>query len=80
MAIDTDTEKLSLIMYQQPYQCSAPISSDGLGQDDNQQFLWEYPGILWGAAAANVIVSSLHRIYRGIVAQTAAEIGGVLEE
>ena len=29
-----------------------PMSPGALGQDDQQQLLWGYPGILWGAVAA----------------------------
>lgn len=50
MAVDTVNEKLALLAYMQPWQSPAPISADGLGQDDKQQLLWEYPGILWGVA------------------------------
>ena len=43
MAITTVNEKLQLLGE------TCPISADGLGQDDLQQLLGEYPGILWGA-------------------------------
>ena len=49
MAIDTINEKLALIEYGDVFQPGIPISADGLGQADNQQLLWEYPGILWSA-------------------------------
>jgi len=49
MAIDTTNEKLALIEYGDIFQPAIPISADGIGQDDQQQLLWEYPGILWGA-------------------------------
>ena len=52
MAIDTDNEKLALIEYGDIFQPGIPISADGLDQADNQQLLWEYPGILWSALAA----------------------------
>lgn len=47
MAIDTNNEKLALIEYENVFQFGLPISADGLNQADNQQLLWEYPGILW---------------------------------
>lgn len=28
-----------------------PMSPGTLGQDDQQQLLWDYPGILWGQMA-----------------------------
>ena len=51
MAIDTVNEKLALITLLQPWNTPIPISADGLGQDDKQHLLWEYPGLLWGAPA-----------------------------
>jgi len=48
MAIDTINKKLALIE-SDIFQPGLPISSDGIGQDDKQQLLWEYPGILWSA-------------------------------
>jgi len=47
MAIDTINEKLALIEYGDVFQPGIPISNDGIGQDDKQQLLWGYPGILW---------------------------------
>ena len=52
MAIDTTNKKLALIEYRDVWQPAIPVSSDGIGQDDRQQLLWEYPGILWGVPAA----------------------------
>ena len=52
MAIDTDNEKLSLISYNQPFNPAIPISSDGLGQADNQHLIWQYAGVLWSESAA----------------------------
>ena len=49
MAIDSLNKKLALIEYMQVYQPGIPVSADGLDQADNQQLLWGYPGILWGA-------------------------------
>ena len=49
MAVDTNNKKLALITYHQPWNTPIPISADGLGQDDKQHLLWEYPGLLWGA-------------------------------
>lgn len=49
MAIDTTNKKLALLTYLLPFYPALPTSSDGLGQDDKQHLLWEYPGILWTA-------------------------------
>lgn len=45
--IDTLNKKLALIEYGDVYQPGIPVSGDGIDQADNQQLLWEYPGILW---------------------------------
>lgn len=56
MAIDTNTEKLALIHFGAVFQPPLPLSPGTLEQDDQQQLLWGYPGILWGAPAAPVAV------------------------
>lgn len=63
MAIDTNNKKLALIHLRQPYQPSPPASADGLGQDDKQQLLWEYPGISWGAPPASTVAIEVIGIY-----------------
>jgi hypothetical protein len=52
VAIDTDNEKFALIDWGNVWMDGLPISSDGLDQADNQQLLWEYPGLLWTAFEA----------------------------
>jgi len=47
VAIDTNNEKFALITFQQLWNTPLPISSNGLGQDDKQHLLAQYPGILW---------------------------------
>ena len=47
MSIDTVNEKFALITIYQPYNTPIPISADGLDQADNQQLIWDYPGLLW---------------------------------
>jgi hypothetical protein len=49
LAIDTTNEKLALINLMMPFQPNLPVSPGTLGQDDKQQLLWGYPGILWAA-------------------------------
>ena len=61
MAIDTNNEKFALITYHQPWNTPLPISTDGLGQADNQHLLWEYPGVLWSEAEAS-ISEPIHRV------------------
>ncbi len=55
MAIDTNNEKLALIEYGDVFQFGVPISADGIDQADNQQLLWDYPGLLWATYSANVL-------------------------
>jgi hypothetical protein len=43
MAITTINEKLATIEYGDIFQPGLPISTDGIGQDDKYQLLWEYP-------------------------------------
>ena len=54
MAIDTTNERLALIEYGDVFQPGIPISNDGIGQDDKQQLLWGYPGILWAVIVVAV--------------------------
>jgi hypothetical protein len=45
--IDTINKKLALINFGSVFQTPLPMSPGTLGQDDRQQLLWGYPGILW---------------------------------
>lgn len=47
MVIDTDNEKLALMDLDTPWEPGLPLSPGTFGQDDKQQLLWGYPGILW---------------------------------
>lgn len=47
MAIDTTNEKLALMEWDNVWEPAIPISPGAFGQDDKQQLLWGYPGILW---------------------------------
>jgi len=53
VAIDTTNEKLGLMEWCLVWEPALPISPGALGQDDQQQLLWGYPGITWGAAASS---------------------------
>lgn len=50
MAIDTTNKKLALMSFRRMGHSHLPISPGTIGQDDQQQLLGGYPGILWGAA------------------------------
>ena len=47
MAIDTTNKKLALMEWGQVGEPGLPISPGTFGQDDKQQLLWGYPGVLW---------------------------------
>ena len=47
MAIDTDNKKLAVMEWCLVFEPGLPLSPGALGQDDQQQLLWGYPGILW---------------------------------
>lgn len=40
----------------QVYEPGLPMSPGTLGQDDKQQLLWGYPGILWAELAADAVI------------------------
>lgn len=55
MAIDTVNEKLALIVFGRTTDpANIPTAPGSIGQDDKQQFLWGYPGLLWAAVTAAV--------------------------
>ena len=51
MAIDTNTEKLAIMELEDVWEPGLPLSPGSLGQDDQQQLLWGYPGITWASPA-----------------------------
>ena len=72
MAIDTTNEKLAIMECGQVWEPGLPLSPGTLGQDDRQQLLWGFPGVLWqavGAAASSVFRSTVFvsRVIRGVV-------------
>lgn len=54
MAIDTTNKKFAMLHWGRIWEASLPLSPSTLGNDDKQQLLWGYPGVLWGAAASIV--------------------------
>lgn len=62
MAIDTINKKLAVMEWDNLLEPGLPISPGTLGEDDQQQLLWGYPGILWSGAVA--VLSSFIPIYR----------------
>lgn len=57
MAITTTNDKLAVMSFGNTLMANLPMSPGTLGQDDQQQLLWEYPGVLWGAAVAATAVN-----------------------
>lgn len=53
MAITTDNEKLAVMSMGNICMPNLPMSPGTLDQDDQQQLLWGYPGVLWGAAVVS---------------------------
>lgn len=52
MAIDTTNEKFAAIVFGRTTDpMHLTVSGGTIEQDDQQQFLWGFPGVLWGAAA-----------------------------
>jgi hypothetical protein len=61
MAIDTDNEKLALMEWDQPWMDLPLPSGDAtISQGDQQHFLWDYPGILYQAAAPPPDISVIY--------------------
>ena len=55
MAIDTTNEQFALLSFGNTLIPQALVSPSTLGQDDQQHFLWGYPGILWESFVGVVI-------------------------
>ena len=47
MAIDTNNKKLGVMEWDNIWEPAIPLSPGTFGEDDKQQLLWGYPGILW---------------------------------
>jgi len=57
MAIDTTNKKLALMEWDVVCEPGLPVSPGTLGQDDKQQLVWGYPGILWNDVLVSIIQS-----------------------
>lgn len=49
MAIDTNNKKLGVMEFCSIWEPGLPLSPGTLGQDDQQQLLWSYPGVLFAS-------------------------------
>lgn len=45
--VDTDNEKLAIMEWCSVWEPGLPMSPGAFGQDDQQQLLNDYPGVLW---------------------------------
>lgn len=61
MAIDTDNKKLALMEWDIVWEPGLPLSPGTFGQDDKQQLLWGYPGVLWSAITLAAIATFISR-------------------
>lgn len=55
MAISTINGKLAIMEWCSIWEPGLPISPGTLGQDDKQQLLWDYPGVLWAAGGGPIV-------------------------
>ena len=61
MAIDTNNEKLAIMEWCIPWEPGLPmVSTDTIDQADQQQFLNDFPGILWSAGAVLAFILDLN--------------------
>lgn len=60
MAVDTTNKKLAVIELEDIWEPGLPMSPGSLGQDDRQQLLWGYPGILWSFGVSLAFVLDLN--------------------
>lgn len=47
MAIDTDNKKLAIMEWDNIWEPALPLSPSTFEQDDKQQLIWGYSGVLW---------------------------------
>ena len=80
MAIDTNNEKLAIMEMGNVWEPGLPLSPGAFGQDDQQQLVWGYPGILWGAPAALVheLLSQKVAVVRAV--KTSVQVTGAVKD
>jgi hypothetical protein len=74
MAISTDTQKLAIMEYCQVWEPGLPLSPGTLGQDDRQQLLWGFPGVLWEVSTLVFILDMNTRIISYLASFYSADI------
>jgi hypothetical protein len=57
MAVDTASKRYAMLGLCAPHRFVAPVPDGTIAQADRQQFLYGYPGILWGAAAVSATLA-----------------------
>jgi hypothetical protein len=63
MSIDTDNEKLAMMEWCVIYEPGLPISPGTFGQDDKQQLLNDFPGVLWASSSGVFILDLNTRLF-----------------
>jgi hypothetical protein len=58
MAITTINQKLAVMEWEDYAEPALPLSPGALGQDDQQQLLWGYPGVLWAEPVVGTATAS----------------------
>lgn len=53
MTISTINDKMAVMSFGNTLMSNLPLSPGALGQDDQQQLLWGYPGVLWTASVVS---------------------------
>jgi len=79
MAIDTQAKRMSVIGISLYATCPSVLPDGSFDQADRQTIGYGYSGNLVGGIP-DVIFANRHSIERGIVADTAAQMGGVIIE
>ncbi len=62
MAITTVNDKIGIIEWCSVYEPGLPISPGTFGQDDKQQLLNDYPGVLWPSGSSVFILDMNTRL------------------
>lgn len=60
MAITTNNEKLGVMEWCIPWETGIPLLPGAFGQDDKQQLIWGYPGVLWDVLVPPGVLSAAY--------------------
>lgn len=68
MPITTDNGKLGVMEWDQDHEPGLPLSPGSIGQNDQQQLLWGFPEVLWGAPQIGGAVTATARVVPRVTA------------